>query len=119
VLLTKTNDKESKRTITEIKRTIRKLDYLKTKASRESKLSRSADARRKIQMGGLIITAGLDHLFDGNERVNGESIATAPLTQPTLPSPNLLLGLLLEAKEKLARDPEVAKAWEKRAEGFW
>lgn len=69
-------------------RTLKKLiaDIYKTKLSMETKsqIKRKQDAHNKIQMGGLIVKAGLDYLHPKESAI--------------------LLGILVDAKQKLESD---------------
>lgn len=54
-------------------------------------MDRKAEARKKIQLGGLIVKAGLDYMHPGEAYV--------------------LYGMLLDCKRVLVVKPEVKKRW--------
>ena len=75
-----------------LKQLIKKITKLTKQKMRQSKLARSQDTRRKIQLGGLIIAAELDQLFDENQAI--------------------LFGLLSDAKKRLAKNPALKDDWQ-------
>lgn len=58
----------------------------------QTQIERKSDTRRKIQIGGLVIKAGLDHLFDMNEAI--------------------LLGALLEVAAKAKNNEAILDKWQ-------
>jgi hypothetical protein len=56
-------------------------------------MDRKEDTRKKIQLGGLFIKAGLDHMHPQDAYI--------------------LYGMLLDCKRALEIKPEVRKRWEK------
>ncbi len=59
---------------------------------KQSHLERKADAHKKIMLGGLIIKAGLGHLYQDN--------------------PNLLYGMLLYNKQLLSTNLQIINKWQ-------
>lgn len=75
---------------------MRKEDYFKMKIKRNTSsaqraFDRKADARKKIQLGGLFIKAGLEHMHPEEAYV--------------------LYGMLLDCKRALQVKPEVKARW--------
>ena len=56
-------------------------------------MDRKADARKKIQLGGLLVKAGLDHMHPNDAYV--------------------LYGMLLDCKRALKTKPEIKQRWAK------
>jgi len=56
-------------------------------------MDRKADARKKIQLGGLLVKAGLDHMHPNDAYV--------------------LYGMLLDCKRALKAKPEIKQRWAK------
>lgn len=54
-------------------------------------MDRKADARKKIQLGGLIVKAGLDYMHPHDAYI--------------------LYGMLLDAKESMNARPELLERW--------
>lgn len=62
------------------------------KIKSESLNKRKQDTRRKIQMGGLFVTAKLDHLFDRDKAI--------------------ILGMIMEAASRLNESPDLLEVWQ-------
>ena len=54
-------------------------------------MDRKEDTRKKIQLGGLIVKAGLDHMHPNDAYI--------------------LYGMLLECKQNLQEKPEIKNRW--------
>jgi hypothetical protein len=57
----------------------------------QTKIDRNKDTRRKIQIGGLVITSKLDYLYDENEAI--------------------IFGILAKAKKDLEHNPNIKSEW--------
>ena len=56
-------------------------------------MDRKADTRKKIQLGGLIVKAGLDYMHPMDAYI--------------------LYGMLLDCKESIAEHPEILNRWKR------
>ena len=90
---------EAKKHRVELRRIIKKLLYFKQRNMRMSNLERKAETRQKILMGGLMKKAGLDILHEIN--------------------PAAILGLLLEAKNKMDNNTKLVQHYEKIGKENW
>jgi len=75
----------------QIWRIIRKMEYFTKQIKQEKILDRKSDARKKIQLGGLLVKAGLDHMHPKDAYI--------------------LYGMLLDCKRALEIKPEVRERW--------
>jgi hypothetical protein len=67
------------------------MEYFTKQIKQDKDFDRKSDARKKIQLGGLFIKAGLDHMHPENAYI--------------------LYGMLLDCKRALELKPEVKKRW--------
>ena len=74
-----------------LKRQIKQLIYNQMQVSRVKCMQRKEDARKKIQLGGLLVKAGFDHMHPHDAYV--------------------LYGMLLDCKRALKAKPELRQRW--------
>lgn len=67
------------------------MEYFTKQIKKEKILDRKSDARKKIQLGGLLVKAGLDHMHPKDAYI--------------------LYGMLLDCKRALYIKPEVRERW--------
>lgn len=67
------------------------MEYFTKQIKQDKDFDRKIDARKKIQLGGLFIKAGLDHMHPENAYI--------------------LYGMLLDCKRALEVKPEVMERW--------
>jgi hypothetical protein len=81
--------KKSSPILRELRRVVRKIYYFKFVMKKDTLIARKQDTRDKIMMGGLVAKAGLADLHKTN--------------------PEVILGMLIEAKDKMLYPVNFAK----------
>jgi hypothetical protein len=73
----------------DLRRVVRKINYFRFVMKKDAIITRKKDTRDKIMMGGLIVKAGLSDLHQTN--------------------PEVILGILMDARNKICNPSDFSK----------